>query len=414
MLALPLELRDRIYADVLLYSHRSAQFLRVCRQIYLEAQKFIFKRPLSFDSQVELYGWLKMVGTKNLHHVTSVSLRLQDIDLSPLLSSLNRYMPRLHCWDLYEIELETLSDALLRLSNIHSFTISKATPYLNHSYLYREFLFSFSVLVGRCHKKLRHMTLEEDLPSLGFLASMQNLRSFQFTGSSIAPPGDAAAILTKLPLLTELAIVAQPAKPATPSFGAQRQFSARGHSQSLTADVLRNLRPLVSFAIHEESALGSSEGTFFNPDFFGALTDAHRLSLRTLRLSLDFNPDINCQSALHNFLHDSWVQRLDISWPNLDPEILERLLPRSIQSLRVSVESYAGAFDILWGIIRSRAETPFLHEVFLVADWATLDYCQDAYEVYGITSSELDLAVTELRHSGIRTLKTSHLGFDIK
>ncbi|OCL11703.1 hypothetical protein AOQ84DRAFT_180532 [Glonium stellatum] len=405
ILSLPLELREQIYGDVLLYSRKDAQFLRVCHQIYMEAQPFIFKRHLKFISQAELHRWLGIVDTQNLHHVTSISLQLQDIDLSPLLSPLpNQDAPQLLCWDLYEKELENLARALRKLPNIRSFAILKPKPSQMHSYLYREFLCSFSALVGKCYLKLRHLTLHEDQQTLAFLVSMQSLRKFRFSGSSITSPAETLSILSQMPQLTELEIFTQP---HVKLVGEYRPDPSYGRYQSLTPDVLRSIRPLKSFAIHERSGLDVSATAFFNPAIFDALRDSHGFSLRTLRLSLDFTPDLSSFSAFRQFITESSVQHLEIDWPDLEPEALDGLLPRSLRSLCVSVESSTSAFDVIWEIIRSKLELPALHEVAIVADWELLEYYDDTSKVYDILPDELELAMIELRALGVRTFKSN-------
>lgn len=87
--------------------------MRSCRQIYSEAQPFLFKRPLIFASQHELYRWLEMVGPQHLHHVIDLRISLADVDMSQVLTG-DLQQPRefpLYI-DLYKQELENISVAL--------------------------------------------------------------------------------------------------------------------------------------------------------------------------------------------------------------------------------------------------------------------------------------------------------------
>ena len=87
LLAIPLELREKIYKEVFSDASQGSDILRTCREIYVEAYKYLFQRPLLFRSQSDLYEWLPQVPSEFLKYVTDITLSLLDVDLKPLLDS---------------------------------------------------------------------------------------------------------------------------------------------------------------------------------------------------------------------------------------------------------------------------------------------------------------------------------------
>ena len=91
LLKLALELRENIYIHVLRMSSSSLfNLLFVNRQMLREVTPFIFKRPLTFDGQSELFGWLDRTDPQYLRHVVDVRFKLHDIDPDKIVGALGK------------------------------------------------------------------------------------------------------------------------------------------------------------------------------------------------------------------------------------------------------------------------------------------------------------------------------------
>lgn len=163
-LALPAELRLAIYTAILLDpSNNNLNLLLTSNQIHMEATPILYQRPISFPSQSTLLAWITRSSPVDLARVRTLTLRLTDVDFSPLLqtapSASNRSVPRLTAWNLYQHELETLDKALQSLSGLLDLTI--IPPERSNSQLLRGMYLSFLGLIPERLPRLRRLAIHD-------------------------------------------------------------------------------------------------------------------------------------------------------------------------------------------------------------------------------------------------------------
>jgi len=178
LLALPAELRVKIDEYVLLSEASDLRLLRVCHQINMEARPTLYQRPLSFTSQTDLFAWIGRSRSTNLKRVRDLTLRLTDVDLSPVLSPDHR-QTRMSVWALYQSELERMDHALASLPNLAALTITPPGP--SHSQLLRGMYFSILALIPQRHPKLHSLVIEDTIELLEKVPTLHQLASIQCT-----------------------------------------------------------------------------------------------------------------------------------------------------------------------------------------------------------------------------------------
>lgn len=371
LFALPLELREIIYKKVLLLGAEGLRLLLVCREIYLEAHKFLFQRRLVFRSQSALCGWLRMVPQEHLQHVVEIVLELQDVDLTPLLApsaslsaSSSERTNSLRTWELYEKEIERLTRAFEALRNVNIFTLRALSG--RQTYLYDHFLSKFLLLLGSVYPTLGELSLEGNLHNqdLSFLRRMKELKSFSFDGFSASEASETTEILSGLQL-TNISLVSHHAA-LTPTHHRRSNFTTK--VRSFDSSVLRSINQLAAFSV-SENIPATSPAVFFTSEILGSLHNHQTLS--SLSIFLSHTPDNETLDALEDFLDKALsIQRLELDWPGLDPNILEEyaLLPSSLRCFWVRSTNMANAFSLLWSIHKSKetGDAPELRKVVLV------------------------------------------------
>ncbi|KAI9721077.1 MAG: hypothetical protein M1812_002558 [Candelaria pacifica] len=367
----PLEIREQIYNDVLATTPcKHIQLLGACRQIYEEAQPILFKRPLTFVSQFDLYQWLQSVGPRNLHHVTSLSLKLVDVETDACLRRMaynqgkRNGSPKEISNVIHEEGIHRLMAALRYLPNVKDLTMYKPEFGVLTSDPCRDLYLSFFPLVARQYNQLKNLSFFMDQLPLTFLTSLRSLRSLRFTGFSTSTPVETVAVLRSLPLLREIELFGPP-----PQLEFQQRVGYAGPKrvQSVTPDVLLRIQPLTSFKICEIRNEMSSSPAFFVENTFRALYKTHRNSLKRLRISLDFEPSESHLDAFARFVSSSTIQELEIGWPGLDTEILE-YLPTSLRILHLSISPGLKPEEAADGILELRDDLPLLTDVALRLD----------------------------------------------
>ncbi|KAK5125834.1 hypothetical protein LTR85_012110 [Meristemomyces frigidus] len=200
-LGLPAELRVAIYEGALLTTLPTLALLQTSRQIAMEAKPTLYQRPLTFESQTQLYDWIERSRSSNLKRVRSLTLRLGDIDLSPLFDS--RPQTRTSAWSLYQGEVEKLHRAFSELPNVSDLTITP--PEAGHSQLLRSMYLSSMALVPRLYPELKHLTVDDTEAVLEKVPCLTQLSSVSFTVASKVEQSaskerhDSAANLQKKP-----------------------------------------------------------------------------------------------------------------------------------------------------------------------------------------------------------------------
>ncbi len=397
----PLEIREQIYQEVLSTTPcKDVQLLRVCRQIYGEAQPFLFKRPLTFISQSDLYQWIRSVGPRNLHHVTSLSMKLLDVDTDTCLrkrahiQGRRSVSPREISKSIYEEEIHQLLNTLKCLPTIKTLTLYKSKFGVSTSDPCRDLYLSFFPLVARQYNQLRSLSFFMDELPLTFLTSLKTLQSLRFTGFSTSTPVETLAVLRSLPQLKEIELFGPP-----PQIDFQQRIGYAGarRLQSVTPDVLLRLQPLKSFTICEVRDDMSTSAAFFGENTFRALFKVHRTSLGKLRISLNFEPPESDVDAFSRFVSSSSLQELEIGWPGLDADVLE-CLPRSLRKLHLSISPDLKPEEAADDIIELREDLPLLTDVVLRLDQRIV--LSDALR--GKLRANFDIAISKLRAVGIR------------
>jgi hypothetical protein len=354
LFALPLELRELIYKRVLASPAHGPAILQTCRAVHLEARKFLFQRPLHFAGQLDLYRWLHHAPPEFLTYTRELSLSIQDVDMRPLLRPQSPAQApssgQLLTWQLYESEMDRLQQALQKLPNIKTITLTALSQH--QSFLYREFLGKVLWLLGSLYPNLEDLRLEGNLhyQDLEFLSRLDRLQSFSFDGFSSSSPAETARVLASLENLTQLSIVSQSAL-LTPDHQLHSCFTYK--RQSLTGDVLRTFNKLASFSVTERTPRFSST-LFFTPEVLASL-HTHR-TLNSLSVALSQAPDTEVLLSLEAFLESSSIEELELDWPQLDPLVLESyaLLSDALRVLWVRAASAAAAFEIIWSIAEYR------------------------------------------------------------
>ncbi|KAI9820296.1 MAG: hypothetical protein M1827_005918 [Pycnora praestabilis] len=370
LMLLPLELREPIYQEVLSGSPcKDVKLLSVCRQIYAEAQHYLFKRPQRFGSQFDLYRWLHRVGQKHLHHVATLGMKLYDINPDDCLGKLDymnldkRGSTQPSGMLFFEEEVQRLLKALRYLPNVHTLTIYKQQDPETRSC--QDLYHAFFPLVAHRYPKLRNLTFYVDQLPLTFLSSLKSLQSLRFTGYSTSPPAETLKALQMLPQLKEIELFGPP-----PGLKFQQRAGYTGVRRGLSfiPEVLEGVRPLKSFTICELRDPFSETTIFFVEGMLLSLRESHSSSLQTLRISLDFVPTKTSLRALFCLLSScTSLRHLEIGGPGLDADVLD-YLPRSLQTLYISITKTLDPESVAGAIRAHRLDQPALREVVLQTD----------------------------------------------
>ncbi|KAF2871872.1 hypothetical protein BDV95DRAFT_606444 [Massariosphaeria phaeospora] len=325
LLSLPLELREQIYSQALSHPSNGPQLLGTCHEIYTEARKFLFQRPLVFHGQSAFYRWLAITPSNYLHHVSEIVLELHDVDLEPLLGNAADAMqkssvPRLLAWELYGQELERLQAALQKVHKVKLFTLRALED--QQSFLYRNFLGKVLEMLGPLYPDLQHLGLAGNFhyQSLTFLSALSQLRSFSFDGFTSSSPPETAEILSSLQHLSSLSLVSQYTL-LTPTTTPHVHSAYTSKPQSFTGAVLRTMNHLASFSVTEPLRPACSPTLFLVPELLAPLHT--HAALRRLAIALAYTPDKETLAALEDFMRKAPIERLELDWPQLLPEVLE-------------------------------------------------------------------------------------------
>ena len=88
-LGLPLELRQRIYEEMLeLPARDHISLLCVCKRIFYEGKEHFYRRPLDCDSQDALDSFALSHAPETLQQIKTVNVRFQEVDPAMMQPSL--------------------------------------------------------------------------------------------------------------------------------------------------------------------------------------------------------------------------------------------------------------------------------------------------------------------------------------
>jgi hypothetical protein len=373
---LPLELREDIYKSVL--SASNPNILQTCREVYAEARKFLYQRPLNFQSQAALCTWLEKTPQELLAHVSDINLHIEEVNLKPIFdlrstSLQSRSRPRLLTCELYQAEVDKIKEALSKIPNVKTITIR--TLLGRPSYLYREFMDQILTILSTLYPDLKDLRLEGNLHhhELDFISNLRSLESLSFDGFSSSTHAATASILASLQHLVSLSLTSEH---PLPMLGYVSQPNFTGNRQSFTGDVALRLRKLASFSIVERVPI-STPSLFIGPDVLASLHN-HQ-TLRSLSINLSQAPNATTLDSLESFLESTSIEELELDWPDLDPFVFERylLLNESLRVVWARARSEADAFEILWSLVERReaGELCGLKKVVLKR---SLEMCRDS------------------------------------
>ena len=396
-ITLPLEIRQQIYESAFSTSPCLAlPLLCVSRQVYREAQPYLFKRPLVFSSQQKLYDWMRQTGPRQLHHVRSLGLAIKDPGChTKFLRSLHedhRDRSISPIARMYEDERLQLAAALTHLPSVHDLTIYKSRGSPNS--LYEAFSQSCLIAIMQNFSMLRNLTCYTCHISLELPSSLSSLRSLRITGFSTTPPNATLHTLKRLKHLDELQLIGPP--PGL-SFQQRNGHTSPSICQSIVPRVIRCLRPLKSFGVCEiRDPIANQEGYFFHEDMVLALHQGHRGSLRTLRISSDFEPSTEFVEALVELMSESALENLHLGWPGMDLRVI-CAMPPTLRKLQLLVSNALDPQEAAEKILAEQDWLPGLTEVVLLVD----PLIEHMPVVQGVVGAAIDL----LSASKIRTLR---------
>ena len=309
-LTLPLEIREQVYSEILVTMPCTLlQLLRSNRQISKEAQPFLYKQPIIFDGQVELFSWLKKVDRDLLRHVTTIKFKLHDIDAKRIVGALGERLRRVKVspgtpavdsnpYDMAcEQQVKRIGEVFSLLANVKDLTIlecQQSDPQPSF-----HMLVAFSQELGRRFPSLQTLSIQNDFFPTTFISKFSHLRTLRLTGFSTTGPAETEAALSVLPCLSSLSIT-------SPSAGLTFQqrpgYTGPLRVQCITPAVLGSLRNLKYLSIYDalDSTASKPKPVFITPDLFASLSS---LPLTTLRLATN-HPMVPAQTlqAMWSFL----------------------------------------------------------------------------------------------------------------
>ncbi|KAF7191945.1 hypothetical protein HII31_06755 [Pseudocercospora fuligena] len=163
---------------------------RPATQHSMETPLVLSHRPVNFISQQKLFTWIEQSQQQDLARVRTLSLRLTDIDLSPLLAATSSSGggETESAWGLYNTELERLDGALRCLPGLEHLTI--VPPSRNKSSLLRGIYRSFLSQIPKRCLKLQHLIIHDFETLLETVPELKNVRKVDFeeptTASSLS------------------------------------------------------------------------------------------------------------------------------------------------------------------------------------------------------------------------------------
>ncbi|KAL9100760.1 MAG: hypothetical protein Q9163_003909, partial [Psora crenata] len=287
-LALPLELRHEIYAN-LLYDSCSTLLDLLCvnRRLARELKPFLYKRPLSFDGQCQLFDWLAEVDPECLRHVSDVRMKLVDINPATIVGALGKRLRGANLMraglgpdraddNPYDqaccLELKKLEKAFSLLYGVKHLTIIACTP--SDPQPPPRMVARFSHLLGRCFPHLQSLISEQPLFPVDFLRNKPRLRRLQFPANTESSADDISSVFRNLSDL-ELDICRPP-----PPSGAAYEWGCM-------PEILPSVPPLRGLGLHERLESyppGLAEEVFVHGI---EAIKRHLRSLRTLTLAAD-------------------------------------------------------------------------------------------------------------------------------
>lgn len=366
---LPLEIRQQVYEYVLTTApYGNTGLLRVCSQIYSEAQQYLFKRPVTFQSQSDFLHWVHSVPQEHRYHVTTVQLRLDDMSSDEVFRifrrrlALTKVVPTLDSPPIIphqeecDRQMAMIEAALRSLPNIHDFTILQPNSSASGPFLYMHT--TFLRLIARIYPRLRKLNSHATEISLSPLQSYQNLRRLTFCAWSTSTPLETALAFEQIPSLQAIEVFGPPPGLA---FAQRPEYTGALRVQSFNSDVLRSMHPLRSFAIWDFQDDPYDNQPIVTDDLFDVL-GTHHSSLRTLKICTKSRP-WKSSEKFAEYLWNSSLARLECLW---DSTVLgiAAILPRSLETFSV-LSSPLAISPLVDGLLERRRELPVMRKMIV-------------------------------------------------
>lgn len=360
-LQLATELRENIYGHVLQASPESLLDLFVVnRQLARELQPFLFKRPLTFDGQDQLFRWLDRVDHQFLRHVRDIHFKLHDINPDKIAGALGKRLQQAKItrasgsrgpdtkenpyFEACHIDLKHVAAAFRLLPSIQKLTLLGCT--LRDPQPHERTLNAFAQLVGQSFPSLHTLVSEADELPIDFLSDKPKLRRLRFPGTTTTDDDDLEEVLEDLQL-DELEIHRSCDYSPDDDLGCMPSF-------------LESVRPLKSLTLFDEAEYGNRR--LAGEVFIGSeeYLRRHKHSLRSLRI-LDngvtahgegfrnkilsnFTGFLTASTALtHLEIVDDYFQAFTkITAPSLQRIVIRLDLLEGHRSLSNTIDSVAG------------------------------------------------------------------------
>jgi hypothetical protein len=345
---------------VILGQESNSQVLRACHQIRDEAEPMLYQRPQIFGSQEELFSWLAQANWQHLHHVTALKLQLQDPDMAVAAEDM-MLSPKSTTLDEYEEDFEQLDKALLQLPGVTDLRLCKSLSIKNRE-SYNNIYSRALRKIARWWPQLRSIAFHGCEHPLSFVKATEQIEKLCFTGFSISTPMETEGVFSRLRHLQEIEIILPQ---RTFTSGELENKGRPRPSLSLTRQVIKSLRGLKAFTIHDTLERPENAPAFFIPEFLQALDASHRISLRKFKVYLDFQPDDAAERALYALLASSSIKHLSVFWPAFDGRVLGHL-PKTTSTLRLALPEDQPLEHLLGDILRIKEDLSSLHKLVII------------------------------------------------
>lgn len=279
------ELRENIYRHVLRESPGSLPDLLVInRQVARELQPFLFKRPLTFDGQDEMFRWLDHVDHRFLRHVREILFKLHDINPDEIAGALGKRLQQAQItrasgprgpdtkenpyFEACHLDLKHVAAAFQLLPNLQNLTLLGYTS--RDPQPHERTLNAFAQLIGQCFPVLDTLVSEEDALPIDFLSNKPRLRRLRFPGTTTTDDDDVEEVLEDLQL-DELEVYRSCDYSPDDDLGCMPSF-------------LEFVPPLKGLTLFDEAEYGNRR--LAGEVFIGSeeYLKRHKLSLRSLRV----------------------------------------------------------------------------------------------------------------------------------
>lgn len=333
-MGMPLEIREHVYDELVLSPGADLiNLLCVCKRVHAEAKKFLYKRPLTFESQSNFCTWMDVADPQLLKNVSKLKLKIVNVeprDVQPYFTNNYGRSPFSPTGHSYKVQVERIIANFEMLPNIQELTICKSPEGQIPPCDVYEGVFGWM----KENYPLRRLTFYIDKMPLTFLPPLHNLRYLCFTGFSVMNPDQALSLLLRLPLLTELALVGP-----TPGLTFHQRPGFRGKPivQSITPYVMHQMLPLTSLCICEIADEYRDSPAFLTENFFWAILVGHSRKLQRLSINTNAKMGPSAEGALRTLLESTQtLKHLSIGWLDMDEGIRDAL-PPTLESIEVAV-----------------------------------------------------------------------------